>query len=81
MNPSEDKNYNTSGASTHGSGSITPDAGPDIGRAEYSSTQVPEDNESQLDEDVNEANPQTYEEEKEDNVGQNQIGIVGRTTG
>ncbi|MGF1674955.1 MAG: hypothetical protein ACFCUV_14905 [Rivularia sp. (in: cyanobacteria)] len=80
MNPQQDKTH-TSGASPHGSGSITPDAGPDTSRAEYSSAQVPEDNESHLDEDVNEANPQTYEEEKEDNVGQNQIGIVGRTTG
>lgn len=80
MNPESDKTH-TPGASTHGSGSITPDAGVDMARADYSSTQVPEDNQSQLDEDVNEANPQTYEEEQEDNVGNNQIGIIGRTTG
>ena len=80
MNPEPDK-IHTPGASTYGSGNVTPDAGIDMARADYSFTQVPEDNQSELDEDVNAANPQSDREAQEDNVGNNQLGIIGRTSG
>jgi hypothetical protein len=96
MNPKEFYNPNTPGATQHGSGELTPDAGSDTSRADYSGVgtpaiQYPElsesDEQPDLNDSVHESNnvdvpiPDPSTGEQEENVVDRQMGIIGRAAG
>jgi len=75
-----DKITEALGGDTPGTGSITPDAGPDTSRADYSSEQEPDLSDSSHD--FNHADtPETATTRPEETVGEQQIRSIGRTAG
>ncbi|MFQ4146484.1 hypothetical protein [Chlorogloeopsis sp. ULAP02] len=95
MNPKEYYNPSTPGATQHGSGELTPDAGSDTSRADYSNVGTPaiqypelsESGEPDLNDSLHESNnvdvpfPDPSTGDQDENVVDRQMGIIGRTAG
>ncbi|MDM9385617.1 hypothetical protein QUB80_33720 [Chlorogloeopsis sp. ULAP01] len=96
MNPKESDNPNTPRATEHGNGELTPDAGSDTSRADYSNVgtsaiQYPELNESGKQPDLNDSLHESNNVDvpildpsigdQQENVVEHQMGIIGHTAG
>ncbi len=96
MNSEKHYNPNTPGSSQAGSGELTPDAGPDTSRANYSDVGTPDiqqpdssksDEKPDLNDSRHESNnvdqpiPEPSTGVQDENIGDRQIGIIGRTAG
>ena len=77
---SQPKHVDAVGADTTGSGFLTPDAGPDTSRADYSEESDLNDATHDYD-NVDEPVPHTSVEESRGNVVDRQMRIIGRTSG
>ncbi len=80
MNPEQYYDPNTPGSSTHGSGEINIDAGPDT--SDDSQLQQPDLNDSSHEFDNSDvAIPEPFNDNQDENIVDRQIGIIGRTAG
>jgi hypothetical protein len=98
-NPEKDHKTSTPGSTSRGTGSLTPDAGIDTARADYSDIvgtpdiiQPDSDNTLQPanlnvngpapdDQNVDQPIPEGFSDDKDTNVVDRQLGIIGRTAG
>jgi hypothetical protein len=96
MNPEKDNSVNTPGNTTHGTGSLTPDAGVDTARADYSGAGTPsilhpEASKSGEQADLNDSRhdfnnadepiPEPSTGDQNENIVDRQLGIIGRVSG
>ncbi|MBD2741721.1 hypothetical protein [Coleofasciculus sp. FACHB-1120] len=80
MFSNQPKHVDAVGADNTGSGFLTPDAGPDTARADYSEESDLNDATHDYD-NVDEPVPDTSVEESRGNVVDRQMRIIGRTSG
>ncbi|MER3493815.1 MAG: hypothetical protein C4323_16750 [Mastigocladus sp. ERB_26_2] len=86
MNPEQYYDPNTPGSSTHGSGEINIDAGPDTSRADETvgtaKLQQSDLNDSSHESDnADVAIPEPFNDNQDENIVDRQMGIIGRTAG